>query len=752
MSTVHRKSTLAPPARLWQTTTLAIGILLQCAARADGPADAPLPEISAKELAARIRAAWAAYRKGLLEIEFETATNTNRRSEQEPIMVRFPGRVRYQSDGVRWRVDYDSKMPGSRFTKLSPHRWTSGFDGRQRYGYDAMQKIVTLGETEASAEHHSPQNQFWHEGMSFVEGLEQPVPEGTSLRIGQRTVDGVRCYVVERTYPKQETRTEEVVSPRQGYLLVATTWFLRSKPYHLHSLHDAHEVAPGVWAPGRVVDESVNVRKDGTSHLEHRTESRVAAFEPRRTFTAGTFSFVPPIGADVTDRRLGYTYHNDPWWPEAGKLLRERFDWPQADLWILKRLGSPPEFKGKSAPPITAAAWINSPKLELAELKGKVVLVEFWDASCAPCREMIAALRRFYAVYRPHGLQMVSIHTATDDVDAVRRFADDYRITYPIAVDAKGKDGGVTSRAYRVDGHHPSALIVDHEGQVHLLASGAPGAGLVETLVPLLEKAGAKTVPRLALDHPRLSAEMITAVTNALPDWIEAAPKGSSIRGRLVDAQGQPVAGAGVTARLRPGLLILAFPGVYLRADVRRQVAVSSEKDGRFELTGLTKGMYDVTVQARGLAAYERLVAIGPDLQPTAIDFTLTQGDTISGRVRDAEGRPIAGATINPTKRHYSDSRGNDVSMTPSGAEAVRSDAEGRYVLKSPKRGGYTLEVTAPDFEPAVLEAIPSGTRDADATLARPDPGSSEKRQGDRLAPRGAGGHCLPPGVSARHL
>ena len=100
-------------------------------ARTDQPLDGPLPEISPKELAARIRAAWAPYDKGLLEITFDTTSNTNWRfmmnqgtaAEQQPIMVQFPGRARFQGAGRLWRVDYDSKMPRSMSKELSAYAW-----------------------------------------------------------------------------------------------------------------------------------------------------------------------------------------------------------------------------------------------------------------------------------------------------------------------------------------------------------------------------------------------------------------------------------------------------------------------------------------------------------------------------------------------------------------------------------------------------------------------------------------------------
>ena len=64
---------------------------------------------------------------------------------------------------------------------------------------------------------------------------------------------------------------------------------------------------------------------------------------------------------------------------------------------------------------------------------------------------------------------------------------------------------------------YPCALLVDHEGGVHRVGESKIGSGrLVQTLVPLLEKAGAKDVRRISLDLPILSREMDNAVTEAV--------------------------------------------------------------------------------------------------------------------------------------------------------------------------------------------------------------------------------------------
>jgi hypothetical protein len=187
-----------------------------------------------------------------------------------------------------------------------------------------------------------------------------------------------------------------------------------------------------------------------------------------------------------------------------------------------------------------------------------------------------------------------------------------------------------------------------------------------------------------------------------------------------VDAKGNPVAGAKVTGALRLTLLIFAQPGGYNPVALRRRFEATSGEDGRYELAGLTKGMYELRIESPGRARAERSIPVGPDFRASEVEVTLDQGDAISGVVRDAAGRPIAGAKVHPARWHHSTPNGGEVYTTPSGASPAQTDAEGRYRLGPLRQGGYTLEVTSPGFKPLEIESVPAGNTDTDVTLERP--------------------------------
>jgi hypothetical protein len=129
-------------------------------AAAGEPADAQLPDVTPAQLAARIREAMGRYDdKGSFRVVFTDTRDMNWHfqmnrgtpEEQKPILVSFRGRARYDSDGTRWRAEYDSMMPSSGSTRLWPDRWSTGFDGTRYYDWQVSRNQFILGESSSSA-------------------------------------------------------------------------------------------------------------------------------------------------------------------------------------------------------------------------------------------------------------------------------------------------------------------------------------------------------------------------------------------------------------------------------------------------------------------------------------------------------------------------------------------------------------------------------------------------------------------------
>jgi cytochrome c biogenesis protein CcdA/thiol-disulfide isomerase/thioredoxin len=88
-----------------------------------------------------------------------------------------------------------------------------------------------------------------------------------------------------------------------------------------------------------------------------------------------------------------------------------------------------------------AVAWLNSPPLTSAQLKGKVVLIDFWTYSCINCLRTIPYVVAWAEKYRADGLVVIGVHTPEfafeKDTGNVSKALRELKITYPVAIDNK---------------------------------------------------------------------------------------------------------------------------------------------------------------------------------------------------------------------------------------------------------------------------------------------------------------------------
>lgn len=94
---------------------------------------------------------------------------------------------------------------------------------------------------------------------------------------------------------------------------------------------------------------------------------------------------------------------------------------------------------GRSAPELHNKAWLNSAPLHLANLKGKVVMVEFWALGCYNCRNVEPFVKEWHQKYADQGLVIIGVHAPeTDrerDLDNVKHYIRDHDIHYAVAID-----------------------------------------------------------------------------------------------------------------------------------------------------------------------------------------------------------------------------------------------------------------------------------------------------------------------------
>jgi len=142
-----------------------------------------------------------------------------------------------------------------------------------------------------------------------------------------------------------------------------------------------------------------------------------------------------------------------------------------------------------------ASEWLNSKPLTAEDLKGKVVLVDFWTYSCINCLRSIPCVRAWAEKYRDHGLVVIGVHAPEfafeRNVDNVRKAVATLKISYPVAIDNEY----MIWRAFENE-YWPAHYFIDAKGQIRHQHFGEGDYDESErTLQKLLAEAGDSQVP-----------------------------------------------------------------------------------------------------------------------------------------------------------------------------------------------------------------------------------------------------------------
>ncbi|HEX9758850.1 MAG TPA: redoxin domain-containing protein [Nitrospiria bacterium] len=139
------------------------------------------------------------------------------------------------------------------------------------------------------------------------------------------------------------------------------------------------------------------------------------------------------------------------------------------------RRGVAPEIQG-------IQAWINSKPLSINELKGKVVLVDFWTYSCINCLRTIPYLNAWHDKYGEKGLVIIGVHTPEFNFEKaserVKTAVNDLRIRYPVALDNEKKTWKAYSNTY-----WPHKYLIDAGGNIRFEQIGEGGYKETEDMI-----------------------------------------------------------------------------------------------------------------------------------------------------------------------------------------------------------------------------------------------------------------------------
>jgi thiol-disulfide isomerase/thioredoxin len=159
-----------------------------------------------------------------------------------------------------------------------------------------------------------------------------------------------------------------------------------------------------------------------------------------------------------------------------------------------------------------ATSWLNSQRLELQGLRGKVVLVDFWTYTCINWRRTLPYVREWAAKYKKHGLIVIGVHTPEfsfeKNRDNVTRETQNMSIPYPVAMDNNFAIWHSFQNQY-----WPALYLIDTKGRLRYQKFGEGDYEEIELMIQkLLKEASAENVFDKSIAPPAEGYE-------AAPDW-----------------------------------------------------------------------------------------------------------------------------------------------------------------------------------------------------------------------------------------
>ena len=160
---------------------------------------------------------------------------------------------------------------------------------------------------------------------------------------------------------------------------------------------------------------------------------------------------------------------------------------------LLSPFGASAEYKmseSATAPELAGGEWINSQPLKLNDLRGRVVLIEFWTFGCINCRNTLPFVKSWHDRYREKGLTVIGVHSPEfdeeRDVELLRREVSSLGIPYPVVTD----NDYLTWNAYKVEAW-PTIFLLDKQGRIRWKRVGEGDYDEAERLIQklLTEKA-----------------------------------------------------------------------------------------------------------------------------------------------------------------------------------------------------------------------------------------------------------------------
>ena len=145
--------------------------------------------------------------------------------------------------------------------------------------------------------------------------------------------------------------------------------------------------------------------------------------------------------------------------------------------WVVANAGV-----GMKAPEISNETWLNSAPLHVSDLKGKVVMVEFWTFGCYNCRNVEPYIKQWHQKYGGQGFVVIGVHSPEfsheREIERVRSYIMEHEIRFAVPIDNDFSTWNKYGNRY-----WPAMYLIDKQGVIRHIRIGEGGYQETEQLI-----------------------------------------------------------------------------------------------------------------------------------------------------------------------------------------------------------------------------------------------------------------------------
>ena len=717
---------------------------------------------SGNTLAMKIRRAASEFFGGHMLVDRENVVDrADPFIKGEPDLQKALGRFGWQSDGQKWRIDFESHNATTNTKQLRAETWSTGFDGEQLFQWERDANRLTIGSVQDHCQQYEPRNLFWNSVGGGLEGFLKAVSMKTVKTTATQLngLDGLRLEATSEKNPSW--KWSAFVCPSRGYLPLEVQQLYDGRVSWECKLSDLVEVRKDIWAPRTIQRANYLYANDGHRLAlsdERMTVKLIEADSKAVGWQMGNHSIVgyggshrldpredpspfehdftkqgidlgnvsrhvkyPNYGVEVVDLSRGASYFNDPWWQTLEPELKAKFSWRPRPLESLLRLQSnfsaPPSDQPLTVLPGLPKTvngdcdddcrgdsfqWLSKSKLDWKQLEGKVTLIVFWNCWNSESVATFTALNRLHETYEPHGLKILAVHRPRY-ADYASHITDESKAQFAVVIDAENESGeGELHDALKVRGM-PTGLFLDHQRKVIAIPNGTL---ITQQIGELLTAAGAKDVPVIRIPEV-LPDEVGRAAEAAWKEKFAKAEPQTQVIGRVLNENKIPMGGGRIEVVPKLKLARGGYGGLTVYPNPEATIISNTSVAGTIDLTTLKKGCYEIRIlPGLGYATSTFEVAIGKGQSVDLGDIVANKITSITGRIVDQDGQSLVNAQVDVMWRYINPLMIDERSRTPGSMPRAKTDKDGMFRLEPLERGFFKLRFDAVGHQPTVLDLV----------------------------------------------